>query len=105
MATQLKQWGEILAKLGEGIPVRSNGPDIIAALRKENKALRDALKGLLDRDMRNTCQHEDTNRGGAIWEICSQCGAKWADDEGGIPEWKDPPEWKAAIDALAKRHD
>ena len=33
----------------------------------------------------NTCLHEETHRGGAIWTICDQCGAKWADDEGGVP--------------------
>ena len=33
-----------------------------------------------------TCLHEDTYRGGAIWEICDACGKKWADDEGGKPE-------------------
>lgn len=32
-----------------------------------------------------TCLHEDTHRGGAIWEICDSCGFKWADDEGGKP--------------------
>ena len=37
-----------------------------------------------------TCQHDETHRGGAIWEICNQCGAKWADDEGGRPEFKWP---------------
>lgn len=34
----------------------------------------------------NTCLHESTYRGGAIWEICNDCGAKWADDEGGKPK-------------------
>ena len=31
------------------------------------------------------CLHEETHRGGVIWEICDSCGAKWADDEGGKP--------------------
>lgn len=35
------------------------------------------------------CSHEDTHRGGSIWTICSACGCKWADDEGGMPEWKE----------------
>ncbi len=35
---------------------------------------------------KRTCLHEDTYRGGAIWEICSDCGMKWADDEGGKPK-------------------
>lgn len=62
----------------------------------------EALAALLRRDEINTCQHAETHRGGFLWEICDQCGAKWADDEGGKPEWVDPPEWKAARDALAK---
>lgn len=33
-------------------------------------------------------------------EICHGCGAKWADDEGGKPEWVDPPEWEQARAAL-----
>jgi hypothetical protein len=69
-------------------------------LRAENARLREALKNLLDRDERNTCQHEETHRGGFLWEICDVCGAKWADDMGGKTEWKDPPEWVAARDAL-----
>ena len=43
------------------------------------------LEAVAEYAARNTCLHEETYRGGAIWEICSQCGAKWADDEGGKP--------------------
>lgn len=68
----------------------------------EEMRLRDALAALLTRDMRNTCQHENTHRGGSIWEICDDCGWKWADDEGGKPEWQDPPEWVEARAALTK---
>ena len=32
------------------------------------------------------CLHEDTYRGGAIWEICRQCDMKWADEMGCKPE-------------------
>ena len=39
---------------------------------------------------RKTCTHEETYRGGFMWEICESCGAKWADDEGGKPEFKWP---------------
>ena len=67
-----------------------------------NNELYDALKALLRRDEINTCAHEDVHRAGNIWTICDACGAKWADDEGGKPEWKDPPEWEAARAALAK---
>ena len=60
----------------------------------------DALKGVLRRDEINTCCHEETYRGGAIWEICNMCGEKWADDKGGKPEWQDPPEWDKAYTAI-----
>ena len=60
-----------------------------------------AIKALLCRDERNTCQHDETTRGGTIWEICSMCGAKWADDEGGKPEWQEPNEWGMAHKALS----
>jgi hypothetical protein len=72
----------------------------ISALEEENKRLREALNAVLDRDQRNTCQHENTHRGGYLWEICDECGAKWADDEGGKPEWEDPAEWILARAAL-----
>lgn len=69
----------------------------------QRDALLEALKEMLHRDERNTCRHEETHRGGAIWEICDSCGAMWADDEGGKPEWEDPKEWtqaRAAIKAV-----
>lgn len=28
------------------------------------------------------CHHDDTQRLGAIWTRCNQCGKKWADGEG-----------------------
>lgn len=76
--------------------------DTVNDLRNENERLKKALKALLKRDEINTCQHEETHRGGFLWEICDSCGAKWADDEGGKPEWKDPPEWVEARLALEK---
>ena len=74
-------------------------------LRSEAERLRGALSNLLDWAMRNTCQHEETHRGGVIWEICDGCGAKWADDEGGKPDWVDPPEWQKAEAALQETDD
>lgn len=47
-------------------------------------------KDLLREIERQTCAHEETHRGGFLWEICDSCGAKWADDEGGKPEFKWP---------------
>lgn len=48
----------------------------------------EVVQALVAEIERNTCTHEETHRGGFIWEICNQCGAKWADDEGGKPEFK-----------------
>lgn len=73
-----------------------------SALKERLERVEGALKALLSRDERNTCTHEDTHRGGFLWEICGSCGAKWADDEGGKPKWDDPPEWVAARAALAR---
>ena len=44
------------------------------------------LQSVLEYAERETCTHEETHRGGAIWEICDSCGKKWADDEGGKPD-------------------
>ena len=35
-----------------------------------------------------TCHHDETYRAGAIWEICNQCGKKWADDVNPRQKWK-----------------
>ena len=53
---------------------------------------------------RNTCLHETTHRGGVIWEICDECGMKWADDEGGKPDNAHdlPNEIEAAHSLLAE---
>lgn len=61
----------------------------------------EALAALLKWAERNTCQHEETYRGGAIWTICRACGQKWADDEGGFKGYVEPPEFEAAREALA----
>ena len=97
--------GRVLDQINEAgwsvvkdLEVLLNGLD---SLQADNARLREALKNLLDRDERNTCQHEETHRSGFLWEICDVCGAKWADDMGGKTEWKDPLEWVAARAALA----
>lgn len=61
-----------------------------------------AINGLISLVWKNTCSHEDTHRGGSIWEICDQCGAMWADDEGGRPEFVEPKEITVA-EELIKR--
>ncbi len=63
----------------------------------------DALEKITQFAEAQICMHEETHRGGVLWEICDQCGAKWADDEGGKPEFKWPEETDAAramIDAI-----
>jgi len=64
-------------------------------------ALVEALEKVTRYAERNTCTHEETHRGGFLWEICDSCGAKWADDEGGKPEFTEPTEISAARAALA----
>ena len=67
------------------------------------KKLIEAAEAVLRRDEKNTCLHEETTRLGSIWIKCTMCGMKWADDEGGMPEQKDPEEWihlRKAIDDI-----
>lgn len=61
------------------------------------------IRELVDHIERNTCTHEETHRGGAIWEVCDSCGARWADDEGGKPEFKWPAVVEKARAILALR--
>ncbi len=64
-------------------------------------SLEKALRELLDHVDRNTCTHEQTSRGGAIWTICDDCGMKWADDRGGFKPHNDAPAVTKARAALA----
>ena len=75
-------------------------PDELTRLRAELAAAREALRKLLRYAECNTCQHEETHRTGFRWEVCDLCGAKWADDEGGKPEYVDPPAISEARAAL-----
>jgi hypothetical protein len=63
------------------------------------------LEKCIDHIDRNTCEHEDTYRGGAIWTICRGCGMKWADDEGGFMPYQEPKWLTAARAALHKAKD
>jgi hypothetical protein len=68
----------------------------------ERDALRTDAADFLSYVERQQCLHEETHRGGAIWEICDMCGSKWADDEGGKPAQSEPKEitrFREAIDA------
>ncbi len=64
------------------------------------KELKNALQNLLLHVESNTCTHEETHRGGVIWEICSDCGKQWADDEGGKPNFYWPGCVENARDVL-----
>jgi hypothetical protein len=64
-----------------------------ARVSEETRELVDGLRKAITQAEIRICTHDETHRGGAIWEICDQCGAKWADDEGGKPEFK----WPEAI--------
>lgn len=74
----------------------------IEAMREAIKKAYEALAKMLHRDERNTCRHEETHRAGYLWEICETCGMRWADDEGGRPEFTPPNEWQIAESAIAK---
>lgn len=78
--------------------------DELLRLRGENARLKEALENLLRFAECQICYHESTHRGGSIWTICDDCGAKWADDEGGKPEFKEPNEIVNARKALAAAH-
>jgi hypothetical protein len=64
-----------------------------ARVSEATRELVDGLRKAITQAEIRICTHDETHRGGAIWEICDQCGAKWADDEGGKPEFK----WPEAI--------
>lgn len=66
-----------------------------------NDKLADALRGLIKHVDRETCRHEVTHRGGAIWTICDACGMKWADDQGGFVPYTDAAAVAEAREALA----
>ena len=55
-------------------------------IETKNTDLFQHLTAVLTHAENQTCLHEETHRGGAIWEICDLCGTKWADDRGGKPK-------------------
>jgi hypothetical protein len=63
------------------------------------EAVMEVIAGLVYEVERNICPHEETHRGGQ-WEICDMCGARWADDMGGKPEFKWPEVVEKARDML-----
>ena len=64
------------------------------------ESVMEVIAGLVYEVERNICPHEETHRGGQ-WEICDMCGARWADDMGGKPEFKWPEVVEKARDMLA----
>lgn len=54
------------------------------------KKLYDITHNLLRYAYKHECLHEDTYRRGTNWTICSACGRKWGDDEGGFVPYKEP---------------
>ena len=91
--------GEVIGWLPlHTIPAAETTPDprdeVIALLVE-------AAKALVSFASINICDHSQTHRGGFIWEICDDCGAKWADDQGGKPEYLEPAEFANMRAALA----
>ena len=64
-----------------------------------NERAAEVLAALREADSR-ICRHESTHRGGAIWEICDDCGQQWADDKGGRKPDPWPEMMEAAVDAI-----
>lgn len=58
--------------------------------------LADIMAWLVDHIERETCIHEEVERGGAIWTTCTQCKRQWADDEGGFVPYKEPAQMDVA---------
>ena len=75
----------------------ARGVDELTALRKQDTEL---IRQLVEYIEQNTCQHEETHRGGAIWEICDGCNAQWVDDYGGKPNFAWAPIVLAARERL-----
>lgn len=60
-------------------------------MKSELTVVEDLLAGLLEYANGSLCRHQETtHRAGAIWTVCDSCGAKWADDEGGMPKFTLP---------------
>jgi hypothetical protein len=92
---------ETFATLPENIHDREEKAAFIVRACNAHDALVEALKALLNHVDRETCVHESTHRGGALWTICDGCGMKWADDRGGFVLYTDPAAVAEARAALA----
>lgn len=74
--------------------------EIIVNAVNSRDALVEAIEKLLKNPNLYPCEHTSTHRGGSIWEICDDCGASFADDQGGVPKHKEHPSITNAISAL-----
>lgn len=95
------------SELEKAIEIITNLPSYKEAQKvaaSELKPLLCVLREVTEYAARNTCLHDNTHRGGAIWEICDDCGAKWSDDRNPKPEdaHELPKEIQDAYDALAR---
>ena len=77
----------------------------IKELETTNAKLLETLKGIVAWAERNICTHEDTHRGGTLWEICDRCGAMWADDKGGKPVFAYPQDVFQAMKAIKEAEE
>ena len=80
---------------GRGWEILPEGPSL-------TDELAEALQKVCNKYASTLCAHDETYRGGLIWEICAHCGAKWADDEGGKPPYKENETLAMAEAVLAK---
>ena len=89
------QWAEDGSETGHAMsPVGRHAHDAadeLEALQRKVEELEKALRALIGRAEGEACYHQKRHRGGTIWEICDDCGEKWADDRGGFKKHK---EWK-----------
>jgi hypothetical protein len=87
-----RQFNIVTDMLVEQASLLTHYEEKLAAARKDAERLVGEAVAFLGYAERQQCLHEETHRGGAIWEICDMCGSKWADDEGGKPKRSEPKE-------------
>lgn len=108
VARHIDAWGWGPLDQIEGLAEYKLAVDACAAGLASTTAQTEAVQKLVDL-LRwaeiQVCSHEETHRGGVLWEICDSCGAKWADDEGGKPEFQWPAEIEAAQAFLAAHRE
>jgi hypothetical protein len=76
----------------------SGQPQPAPAMSEREKRLEEALRQCIKEIP--YCEHDYTTRLGAIWTFCEECGGRWADDEGGVPQPQMPKGMAAALALL-----